>query len=219
MKFKILTALLFAATLVTAQETETIYSNRASDRPMNMLIKSDKGFGGHLSLNVKGSEVYDEMSVLVGGELVFTLNHALNVGVAGYGMPSRVEYNDPENFYLGTPSVEMAYGGFFVEPVFFDQQVVHFTVPVLIGAGWSALSDSRYYNNPEYDDPFRIIEETGYFVFEPGINMEVNLARNVKFTLGGSYRMISGVDFQDAKVTDSDLSGFAFSGGIRVGWF
>ncbi len=218
MKIQLLLSLVLVATLSFAQETETIYSNKPADRPMNTLIKSDKGFGGHLSLNVKGTEVYDETVVLAGGELVFTLNHALNIGVAGYGMPSRVEYKDPNKDYFWTPNVEMGYGGLFVEPVFFDQQVVHFTVPVLIGAGWAGLSDSRYYSSSNHDQ-YKVLDETAFFVFEPGLNMEVNLARNVKFTLGGSYRMISGTDFRDAQITDSDLSGFSISGGVRVGWF
>lgn len=219
MKFQLLLSLVLFTTISFAQETETIYSNRPEDRPMKTLIKADKGFGGHLSLNVKGTEVYDDMAVLVGGELVFTINHALNIGAAGYGMPSRVIYEDPAINYLATPYVEFGYGGLFVEPVFFDQEIFHFTVPVLIGGGWSGLSDSRYYNNDDYDDEFRILDESAFFVFEPGVNLEVNLARNVKFTLGGSYRLISGTEFKNADITDSDLSGFSFSGGVRVGWF
>ncbi len=203
------------AGVAKAQETETIYSSKKEPRPMNTIIKSDKGFGGHLSLNAKGTEIYDEAAVLVGGELVFTLSHALNIGMAGYGMPSRIEWENPNDILFDEYYLEMGYGGFFIEPVFFDQQVVHFTVPILIGAGWAGLSDQRYFEDTAY--PVRILDETAFFVFEPGINAEINLARNVKFTLGGTYRMVSGTDLRD--VSDSDLGGFSISGGVRIGWF
>ena len=184
---------------------------------MKTLMSSDGGFGGHLSINVKGTEVYGESAILVGGELVFTLNHALNIGVAGYGMPSRVDYQGADLFSGDPLYLEMGYGGFFIEPVFFDQEVVHFTAPILIGGGWSGLTDQRFFSDPYYDDVLRVAHETVFFVFEPGINMEVNLVRNVKLTAGGSYRYINGSDLRG--VSDDDLSGFSFGAGIRVGWF
>jgi len=203
--------------LIFAQETEVIYSEKDDKRPMNTLFGDNKGFGGHLSLNVRGAEFYDQTTLLLGGELVFTLSHALNIGVAGYGMPTRVDYLDTQNDYIADLNVEFGYGGLFIEPVFFDQQVVHFTVPVLIGAGWAGLSDANFYNNPGAGYNFRIYEESSFFIFEPGINMEVNLVRHVKLTLGGSYRLVNGSDLN--QVSDSDLSGFSFGGGIRIGWF
>ena len=183
---------------------------------MKTLMSSDGGFGGHLSVNVRGTEVYEESAILVGGELVFTLNHALNIGVAGYGMPSKVEFNDTENYFDDPLNIELGYGGFFLEPVFFDQEVVHFSVPILIGGGWSGLSDRSFLSDP-YNDVIRVADETVFFVFEPGLNMEVNLVRNVKLTAGGSYRYINGSDLRG--VSDDDLSGFSFGAGIRVGWF
>lgn len=201
----------------SAQETEVIYSEKEDKRPMKTLFKDDKGFGGHLSLNVKGTEFYDETAMLLGGELVFTLSHALNIGIAGYGMPSRIDYRDTDNLYLNPLYVEMGYGGLFIEPVFFDQEVVHLTVPVLIGAGWAGLTDARFFDQPNYNYPLRITDESAFFVFEPGINMEVNLVRYVKLTLGGSYRMINGSSIEG--LSDNDMSGFTFGGGIRIGWF
>lgn len=218
MKKLILTTLITICTMsIYAQETEVIYSERDDKRPMNTLFGDDKGFGGHLSLNVRGAQFYDQTTLLLGGELVFTLSHALNIGVAGYGMPTRVDYLDTQNDYIADLNVEFGYGGLFIEPVFFDQQVVHFTVPILVGAGWAGLSDANYYSNPGGGYNFRIYEESSFFIFEPGINMEVNLVRHVKLTLGGSYRMVSGSDI--GQISDSDLSGFSFGGGIRVGWF
>jgi len=212
----VLFACLMAFGFSQAQDTEVIYSTK-TPREMETLMSSDGGFGGHLSLNVKGTEVYDEMSLLVGGELVFTLNHALNIGVAGYGMPTRIDYIDTEGYFRDALYVEMGYGGFFIEPVFFDQNVVHFTVPILIGGGWSGLTETRFLGSPDQDYSFRVADETVFFVFEPGINMEVNLVRHVKLTLGGSYRYVNGSDLRG--VSDTDLGGLTFGAGIRVGWF
>jgi hypothetical protein len=200
-----------------AQETEVIYTDAKKPREVETLMKSDGGFGGHLSLNVKGTEVSDQAAVMVGGELVFTLNHALNIGVAGYGMPTRIDYEDSNDFYREDLSVEFGYGGFFVEPVFFDQKVVHFSVPVLIGGGWAGLSNRTNAYDSRYPDDFYLRDESIFFVLEPGINMEVNLVKYVKLTLGGSYRYVNGSDLRN--IEDSDLSGLSFGAGIRVGWF
>lgn len=215
-KVLMLAAAVMACLSGMAQETETIYSTEAKERPMNTLIKGDKGFGGHLSTNLKGTEVLGETAGLVGGELVFTIAHSLNLGFAGYGLATNVKYDYPQTIGLNQTYLQMGYGGVLVEPVFFDQSLVHFTVPVLIGGGWSGVSRySHYHNGYDYED--YIIEDTGFFVFEPGINMEVNIARYVKLTLGGTYRLVAGSELRD--VSDSDLSGFSISGGLRFGWF
>ncbi|MCZ4407231.1 hypothetical protein O3Q51_00315 [Cryomorphaceae bacterium 1068] len=218
MKTIIITALaILAFGYSKAQETEVIYTDAKKPREVETLMKSDGGFGGHLSLNVKGTEVTDQAAVMVGGELVFTLNHALNIGVAGYGMPTRIDYDDKDNFYRDNLSVEFGYGGFFIEPVFFDQKVVHFSVPVLIGGGWAGLSNLTDAYDRSYPNDVYLVDESIFFVLEPGINMEVNLVKYVKLTLGGSYRYVSGSDLRN--IEDSDLSGLSFGAGIRVGWF
>jgi hypothetical protein len=200
----------------TAQETEVIYTDK-KPREVETLMKSASGFGGHFSMNIKGTQVYDETAIMVGGELVFTLNHALNIGVAGYCMPTRIDYADTDNFFREDLFVEMGYGGLFIEPVFFDQKVVHFSVPILIGGGWSGLSNAHYSYDNRYPDEVFLRDESVFFVLEPGINMEVNLVKNVKLTMGGTYRYVSGSDIRN--VSDSDLSGASLSAGIRVGWF
>jgi hypothetical protein len=81
-----------------AQKTEVIYSEEKEPREVQTLMKSASGFGGHFSMNIKGTQVYDETAIMVGGELVFTLNHALNIGVARYGMPTRIDYEDINDF-------------------------------------------------------------------------------------------------------------------------
>jgi hypothetical protein len=218
MKTIIITALaLMAFGYSEAQETAVIYTDTKQPRQVETLMKSDGGFGGHLSMNIKGTEVTDAAAIMVGGELVFTLNHALNIGVAGYGMPTRVDYDDTDNFYREDLSVEFGYGGFFIEPVFFDQKVVHFTVPVLIGGGWAGLSNLTDAYDRNYPNDVYLRDESLFFVLEPGINMEVNLVKYVKLTLGGSYRYVSGSDLRN--IEDSDLSGLSLGAGIRVGWF
>ena len=213
----VIIALLLAGSTLYAQDTEVIYSTKKSPREVKTLMKDNTGFGGHLSLNIAGTQIYDDPALMLGGELVFTLSHVLNMGFAGYGMPSRIGYRDYHQTYSQARNVEMGYGGLFVEPVFFDKQMVHFTVPVLIGAGWVGISDRNYLAHPyEYYPPV-ISAQSAYFVFQPGVNMEVNLARNIRFTLGGAYRMVNGSDIP--QLTDGDLSGFSFQGGIRVGWF
>ncbi|MEM9051254.1 MAG: hypothetical protein AAGC47_04290 [Bacteroidota bacterium] len=201
---------------IQAQETTVIYEKR--NRNVQTLFSSDGGFGGHLSINAKGTEIYNESALLVGTELVFTLNHSLNIGVAGYGMPTRVEYQPSTDLSPRDDLfLELGYGGLFFEPVFFDEKLVHLTLPIIIGGGWAGVSNFDYFDiNDDYDSVY-LSDESLFFMIEPGVNLEVNLARNVRFTLGGSYRFVNGSDIEN--VSDDDLGGLALGAGIRVGWF
>lgn len=203
--------------LALAQDTEVIYEKKKPERRVNTLISSENSFGGHFGFDIRGTEVVDESALLVGGHLVFNIDHAVNIGFAGYGMTSRLKHPTLQTLAGNQLYLDMGYGGFMIEPVFFDQSLVHFTVPVIIGAGWAGVSDHNWFGDDPWDESWPFVDESAFFVVEPGVNMELNLAKHVRFTLGASYRFVSGSDI--VSLSDSDLSGMSIGAGIRVGWF
>ena len=67
-------------------------------------------------------------------------------------------------------------------------------------------------------DNFWNISGTSYYMIEPGINLEVNLKENLRFSTGISYRFVTGLDEYNqyvsiTNVTNEDMSGI----NVRIG--
>lgn len=115
----------------------------------------------------------------------------------------------------------MGYGGLFIEPVLFSKKAVHFSIPLLFGAGGIGESEMRLLNidqidNPYYNDPVYLNSDF-FLVFEPGLNMELNLLRFVRMYGGFSYRFMNGVNLPNTDL--NRLSGLSGNIGFRFGWF
>ncbi|NQX92539.1 MAG: hypothetical protein HRT74_10530, partial [Flavobacteriales bacterium] len=114
---------------------------------------------------------------------------------------------------------EMGYGGLFFEPVFFSRSVVHFTTPVLIGAGGIGESRTQLFN-PENEDSWEdpnFYRSDFFFVLEPGVSLEVNLFRHLRLKAGVSYRFMEDVELPNTDL--ATLEGWNANVGLRVGWF
>jgi hypothetical protein len=89
------------------------------------------------------------------------------------------------------------YGGFEFEYTNRSYKLVHFTASSLIGGGGLMMRE-RHYDDVEDD-------VDSYFVFEPGINAELNVTSFFRISAGASYRMTSGIS--RFGFSDSDFSG------------
>ncbi len=93
----------------------------------------------------------------------------------------------------------------------FPKFPVHISIPVLIGAGGIAYATN--YNPYDWDESHYFIEDaTGYFVLEPGIELELNIVRFFRLAIGGYYRYTSNIRLYDTP--ENVLHGF--SGGITM---
>jgi len=181
---------------------------RQSDRyKMNTIMDSKRfAFGAFLEQTTKVTEIDGDPQVLLGGRFSVVFNHHLNVGLAGYGLVSPVEWVPDES--LPGDYLLFGYGGLMIEPVFAPQNVVHFSVPVLLGAGGYGTRDRDF---DTYD------EGDAFWVFEPGINMDINIARFFVIGLGGSFRFVSN-GIQD-NIDLEELSGPNAHLSFKLGWF
>jgi hypothetical protein len=57
----------------------------------------------------------------------------------------------------------------------------------------------------------------GFYVVEPGVNAELNVASYFRINLGGSYRFVTGAELQD--IGNDDLSGPAATLTLKFGGF
>lgn len=173
-----------------------------------------RSFGAYVGLSGKVSQLNGEDAVFTGGQFAFVINRAVNFGVEGYLLASDIRSNYVDEFGNDDYFIEMSYGGFHIEPVFFSHKLVHFTTPILFGGGAAGVTDSRVWDDNYTGD----YEEWDWFwAVEPGITAEINILRAMRLGVGASYRYIG--DASLTNTTQSDLSGFAGSITLKFGWF
>lgn len=175
--------------------------NQASAQGMQTLIQGDVSHGGFGGPVVKVSGVDGQAGLWVGGRGGWILNldqdHAISFGGGGYGLVTN--HVAPESTLAGNEKMyaSIGYGGFEIEYTNRSWQLAHFTVSSLIGAGGLGLRDKSFDS---------ISGDTmAFFVFEPGMHLELNMTSFFRMAFGISYRLTSGIN--DYGFRDRDFSG------------
>lgn len=160
------------------------------------LLGSDIESGGYGGPLVTFGEINGETGVFFGGQGGWIINHTFVLGARGYGLVNTIEAKEFENSRL-----EFGCGGALLEYVYASSKLLHFSIQAMIGAGGVQYAQEDYtQGDPEYS-----YSEDAFFVLEPGINLELNIHRNFRLSVGATYRYVNGVDYED--LSDSDLSG------------
>lgn len=172
------------------------------DKEDETLITRKTTIGGFLAPVVKFSELNNEFAVLVGGQGGLIINRSFIIGLAGYGLANGIDVDTPGNQLL-----DFGYGGLFLGYVNRSHKLVHLSIHSLIGGG--GLRYRMGFYDDWYDDVI--------FVFEPGIDLLVNVTRHVRIGFGGTYRFAHGVDF--GGLSNNDISGPSASLILKFGKF
>ncbi|HKI46393.1 MAG TPA: hypothetical protein VKA08_13775 [Balneolales bacterium] len=169
-----------------AQEDQTLVSNHIGSG----------GFGGPV---LKISSISGEAALFVGGRggWIIKLNPSSSfvIGGGGYGLSTDVEAN---NIFINNRQqyVSVGYGGLELEYVHQSYRLVHFSLQSLIGAGSAGYQNKDRENRSNSDS---------FFVWEPGVNVLLNVTHFFRIGTGLGYRLTSGSHLLEA--SDSDLSG------------
>ena len=78
------------------------------------------------------------------------------------------------------------------------------------------MEDKNFFTNNPQDSEFPI-EDTIFFVVEPGIEIELNISPYFRLGFGATYRYITGTELLN--VSDSDVSGGSGMISLRFGRF
>lgn len=185
-----------------------------------------RSFGGFMGVSSKVGDVNGQSALLAGVEFAAVLSSQINIGFVGYGLTTHVE-SDASDSYDNPYDIHMGYGGLLIEPVIASKRMVHLSFPIILGVGGAGTHKSmktinqiRKANNDLTDRDnveFYRHETDVILVGEPGINLEINLLKNMRLNLGGSYRYVYDSQIED--VSDEELSGPMVSAGLRFGWF
>lgn len=145
----------------------------------------------------------------------WVIDHNIALGFAGYGFVNNLEKTtDVNDNYLGG-----GYGGFFFEPIILPNLPIHVSFPILIGAGGITTNPQNYWDYDYENHPY---DYDVFFVFEPGVELELNMVKFFRIGLGASYRFTNGVLLNyanDTQVPKNVLDGYNFYVNLKFGKF
>lgn len=174
--------------------------------------------GGYGAFGSRMSTIHGERAFFLGGRGGWIINHRLVLGGAGYGLVNeigRVTAPDGTERHLG-----MGYGGPMLGLILASDRLIHLTLDVVVGAGgaaWERFDDDGDDWEDQLDDDDEDDYGSAFFVVEPSINLELNVAPFLRVSAGVGYRYVKGLDMPCVK--EDDLRGRTFGVALKFGHF
>lgn len=212
MRFFIAGLFLFGFSSVLTGQTEnkgemqTIFSN--PDKKIS--------HGGYAAVSIGYTQIGGEDVMTLGGRAGWLIDHHVTLGLSGTALVSSI-YLD--QYWPGSDGYYLVggYGGFFIEPVIAPFFPVHISLPILIGGGGLALNDRTWYDYSWDDDYYDPYDYDAFFVFEPGVEIELNVVKFFRVAFGASYRLTSDLHMPD--VPRDMMNGFSGAVTFKLGVF
>lgn len=181
---------------------------------MRTLIRWDStktpDFKGYGEMFVKGTQLKQEWTAIIGGRGGFLLNRKFAFGGVGCGylMAKGIVGDDLAGNVNVNLSLKMSAGGIFFEYIHNMEAPVHFSIPLSFTIGTVEVNDSMSGGR---------VESSQVNMIEPGFNVDFNFSKILIISLSGSYRIAKINTLQN--VNDKDLSGFVIGLTCRFGSF
>ncbi|KPK86513.1 MAG: hypothetical protein AMS27_04950 [Bacteroides sp. SM23_62_1] len=156
------------------------------------------GFGGPI---MSFTMVNGEFGHMMGGGGGVLLGDFF-LGGYGEGLTNYIE--DIE----GGNKIEFGHGGFWTGYSFFGIKPLH--PAFFLQAGWGNIT----LHDP---DGYDVYYNDNIFVVNPTIELEMNFTRFFRLSVGGHYRLVTGVDTPN--LTGQKMSGPGVFLGFKFGWF
>ncbi len=165
--------------------------------------------GGWGAPVVHVTTVRDRAAVFLGGRGGWLLDGRVTIGGGGFGLVTPVPA-PPEAGKAGEDlDLAMAYGGAWIEYTFTPLRLLHVSLGTLVGGGGISLN---WHGGGSYGSG-----SDGFFVMEPALVAELNLAKNMRVNVGAAYRWIVGA--QMPGLSYSDVAGFSLVVAMKFGRF
>ncbi len=207
----LVTAIFFAILSLNAQWYH-------DDREIRTLLGNNiYTWGGYFGFGGGYSMIDDKDAILMSGRAVCLLNRGLGFGFTGTGFLNDYHY---DAFLDDDVNLAGGYGGLIIEPILFPRSPVHIAFPIVAGVGGIAYNRSDWYYENHESWKYREVqvEDSGIFlVFEPGIEIELNMLKFFRLAGGVSYRYTTDVDL--INTPRNALEGITMSISFKFGKF
>ena len=155
--------------------------------------------GGYGAIGFKTGEFAGEHLVMATAKGAWTVNRVMAIGFNVNGIIPTAKYegiatNNQQAMLLG------GFGGMFIEPIVFSNQIVHITFPVEGGAGWLGYEED--WENSTTTSETALIDEDVFWYVEPGAAIEVNVSKTFRINFGVSKRFTQDLELLNTDITD-----------------
>ena len=198
-KIRFILVFICAASLMQKAEAQ-------ENNQVQTLFKPDTEFSEAWAGEVKTNSIQGNIGTLVGFYGGVLINRTVLLGISG-------------GVNLSQPEVNYGYFGVTGQYVFRPEKLVHFNTQVVLAYG-----STKDYEKPKSGlfDNFWNISGTHFYIFEPGVNMEINIRENLAFCAGLSYRYVTGLNENSESlyrthVTNHEMSGLNINLGFKTG--
>ncbi|MCX6277879.1 MAG: hypothetical protein NT004_07265 [Bacteroidetes bacterium] len=181
-----------AIPLFAQEESKTVTSKNNDDEIKTLFKKTDHpvkiGYyiGPEFSYTqFKGRDVF-----LGGLSLGVILNHFFSVGLCANGImnPGNLWYNNVDTNNSRGAYLYGGYGGVKFEFMVLPTSLVHVNFPILIGGGGLVYNTGLYHTQNHNYSGGSTLDWDSFFVVQPGVMVEINLLKFLRFDAGISYR-------------------------------
>lgn len=209
------------STIIALILTTSILSGQSTEYP-NTLFGRDKGATGwYIEFPNAYSGLFSKQVRTPGIGLGIVSDHRLAIGFRAQALTGNNGQLFFKDAYNGDGAyLEGGFAGLVLEPKITPDDPVHFTTPIFLGIGGASYTTSETF--PEWKDgdlvfKRKVLDTDGFLVFEPGVQLEVNLFRFMRFSAGAGYRWVKGMNLSnvDAEV----LNGPTFTTSLKFGKF
>jgi len=139
--------------------------------------------GGYGAFNMAYANIDGLNTLYFGGQGGWVINHSFVVGGGGYGFTTDFRFDEELNAryqYNG------GYGGVLLEFMLKPSRIVHVNFPMLIGGGGVRYTQDSDSSNSIFQE-----DESSFFIFEPGVELQVNLLPFMRIAFGARYKLTS----------------------------
>jgi hypothetical protein len=210
--------------VVTNKETKTLF---------NSIKPKVKTLGLYVAPSAQYFGAVGAYSAAQGTSFMLLFNQRFAIGASG----NFSSYFTPSALNNAGLRMQYATAGAQLEYTFAPHRLIHFSVPLLVGAGMARVDSTSSVSSHDDDDDWDwhgkgrnrrsyAYEANPFFIVQPGLNIEMNVFRFAKLFIGANYRAVIGnttvaypVAATTAKVTNSQLSGASFQIGVKLGYF
>jgi hypothetical protein len=183
-------------------------------REIKTLLGRNRAGGGYCAFTTGYSVIDDKHAVLFGGRFGWLASHSIGIGLGATGFINEYHYESvlDRNVFLAG-----GYGGLYIEPILLPRSPVHLSFPVLLGAGGIS------YVSKEPDLNKNMIQDSeAFLLIEPAAEIELNLTRFFRLSMGASYRFptafnvgVSGTP----KASAESIKGLSYTVSLKFGKF
>lgn len=189
-----------------------------TDKQIKTIFGSDKVHHGiYLAYaNSYARNLLDRNALLVGGRLVWSMDHWFGLGFGGYGLTTPVAQEVVVNNKTQTNYFNMGYGGMYFEITPLSTYPVHVSIPLLLGVGGYAYFEKLYDYKYSWDE-YGFIDSDIFLIAEPGAQIEINILKHMRLAIGANYRFTE--NFQVKSTNINNIDGFTYNMTLKFGWF